>query len=93
MGLPESEFIDILRKESEASPAPLPKAAAKTKSHGLPEVLPILDMVAEHDVVLSSGHLHISEIWPLFDEAKRRGVKRLLCNHPSYIIDASNEDI
>jgi microsomal dipeptidase-like Zn-dependent dipeptidase len=44
-------------------------------------------------VVLSSGHLHISEIWPLFDEAKRRGVKRLLCNHPSYVIDATLEDM
>ena len=61
--------------------------------HLLPEVLPILDMVAEHDVVLSSGHLHITEIWPLFEEAKRRGVKRLLCNHPSYIVDATLADM
>jgi hypothetical protein len=63
--------------------------------HGqlLPAVLAILDMVAEHDVVLSSGHLHISEIWPLFEEAKRRGVKRLLCNHPTYVIDATLADI
>ena len=59
----------------------------------LPEVLPILDLIAEGDVVLSSGHLHVSEIWPLFEEAKRRGVKRLLCNHPTYVIDASLEDI
>jgi predicted TIM-barrel fold metal-dependent hydrolase len=59
----------------------------------LPEVLPILDMVAEHDVVLSSGHLHISEIWPLFEEAQRRGVKRLLCNHPTFVVDATLPDI
>lgn len=59
----------------------------------LPELMPILDTIAEHDVVLSSGHLHISEIWPLFEEAKRRGVKRLLCNHPTYIIDATPADI
>ena len=59
----------------------------------LPEVGPILDLIAEHDVVLSSGHLHISEIWPLFDEAIRRGVKRMICNHPTYIIDATHEDI
>lgn len=59
----------------------------------LPEVLPILDAVAEHDVVLSSGHLHIHEIWPLFEEARRRGVKRMICNHPSFIIDATLEDI
>ncbi|VVE25455.1 DUF6282 family protein [Pandoraea terrigena] len=59
----------------------------------LPEVLPILDMIAEHDVVLSSGHLHISEIWPLFEEAKRRGVTRMICNHPTYVIDATTDDI
>ncbi len=57
------------------------------------EVKPILDIVAEHDVILSGGHLNIREIFPLFDEAKKRGVKRLLVNHPSYLIDASLEDM
>jgi hypothetical protein len=59
----------------------------------LPEVAPILDMIAEHDVVLSTGHLHITEIWPLIDEARKRGVKRMMCNHPTYIIDATLADI
>lgn len=59
----------------------------------LPEVGPILDMIADNDVVLSSGHLHISEIYPLFEEAKKRGVKRLLTNHPTYIVDADLDDI
>ena len=53
----------------------------------------ILDMIAENDVVLSAGHLHISEIWPLFEEATARGVKRLLVNHPSYVVDASLQDV
>ena len=52
-----------------------------------------LDQIAEADCVLSSGHLHISEIWPLFDEAKKRGVKRLLVNHPTFVVDASLGDI
>lgn len=73
--------------------SPTPLTVVDDQGRLLPEVLPILDMVAEHDVVLSSGHLHISEIWPLFDEAKRRGVKRLLCNHPSYVIDATLADM
>ena len=73
--------------------SPKPLTVVDEQGGLLPEVLPILDMVAEHDVVLSSGHLHISEIWPLFEEAQRRGVKRLLCNHPSYIVDASLEDM
>ena len=35
------------------------------------EVKQILDLVAEYDAVLSGGHLHISEMWPLFEEARR----------------------
>lgn len=73
--------------------APKPLTVIGADGGLLPEVFEILDMVAEHDVVLSSGHLHISEIWPLFEEAKRRGVTRMICNHPSYVVDATNEDI
>ena len=57
------------------------------------EVKFILDQIAERDAVLSAGHLHISEIWPLFDEAKKRGVKRRLVQHPTYTIGASLADI
>lgn len=57
------------------------------------EVKPILDQIAAADCVLSSGHLHISEIWPLFEEAKKRGVKRLLVNHPTFVVDANLRDI
>lgn len=57
------------------------------------EVKDILDLIAEADVVLSAGHLHISEIWPLFDEARKRGVKRLLVNHPTYVVDATLDDM
>lgn len=59
----------------------------------LDEVKVILDQIAQYDAVLSAGHLHISEIWPLFDEAKKRGVKRLLVNHPTFLIDANLSDI
>ena len=53
----------------------------------------ILDIIAEHDVILSSGHLHISEIWALFEEARKRGVTRMLCNHPTYGLHSTYEDI
>jgi hypothetical protein len=59
----------------------------------LDEVKVILDLIAQYDAVLSAGHLHISEIWPLFDAAKQRGVTRLLVNHPTFLIDASLSDI
>lgn len=53
----------------------------------------ILDSIAEADAILSSGHLHISEIWTLFTEAKARGVKRLLINHPMYGLHFTYDDI
>lgn len=53
----------------------------------------ILDLIASYDAILSAGHLHISEIWPLFTEAKQRGVKRLLVNHPTFLIDANAADM
>lgn len=57
------------------------------------EVKEILDQIAEFDAVLSAGHLHISEIWPLFEEAEKRGVRRRLVQHPTYTIGASYADI
>ena len=57
------------------------------------EVKFILDQIAGRDAVLSAGHLHISEIWPLFEEAKKRGVNRRLVQHPTYTIGATLKDI
>lgn len=59
----------------------------------LDEVKQILDSVAEFNAILSSGHLHVAEIWTLFEEAKKRGVKRLLVNHPMYGLHFTYEDI
>jgi hypothetical protein len=73
--------------------APTPLSPLDDNGQLLDEVKFILDLLAEHDLVLSGGRLHISEIWPLFEEAKKRGVKRLLVNHPTFVIDASLEDI
>ena len=44
------------------------------------EVKEILDIIARNDVILAGGHLHISEIFPVFEEAQKRGVKRLMVN-------------
>jgi len=42
----------------------------------------VLDVVAEHDLLLASGHLSAAETVVLFIEARSRGVRRLLVNHP-----------
>lgn len=58
-----------------------------------PEVRDILDLIAHHDAVLCGGHLHVSEMYPLFTEAKARGVRRMLVSHPTYWIEAKLDDL
>lgn len=53
----------------------------------------ILDVVARTGVALASGHLHISETWIVFEEARRRGVKTLILTHPEDIVEASLNDV
>lgn len=57
------------------------------------DVKEVLDVVARNDMVLASGHLHISETWIVFEEAKRRGVKRLVLTHPEDIVGATMNDV
>jgi hypothetical protein len=57
------------------------------------DVKEVLDIVAKNDMVLASGHLHISETWKIFEEAKRRGVKRMVLTHPEEIVEASMNDV
>jgi hypothetical protein len=47
-----------------------------------PEWFEVLDEVAAHDLLLASGHLTIDETVAVFSEARRRGVRRLMVNHP-----------
>lgn len=53
----------------------------------------VLDLIAAHDAVLCGGHLHVSEMYPLFGEAKARGVNRMVVSHPTYWIEAQIEDL
>ncbi|MGH8961903.1 MAG: DUF6282 family protein [Jatrophihabitantaceae bacterium] len=48
----------------------------------LPQWYDVLDAIATHDLLLASGHLSADETVVLFGEARRRGVQRLMVNHP-----------
>jgi hypothetical protein len=61
--------------------------------HVIDPVKEILDSIAEFDAILSSGHLHVWEIWKLFEEAEARGVKRKIVNHPMYGLHFTHDDI
>lgn len=52
-----------------------------------------LDLIAEGDIILAGGHLHVTEQVPLYEEAKRRGVRKMMINHPTYLIDCTDEDM
>lgn len=88
-----SEFDEQFPKTDLLTVPPAPITVLDERGRLKDEVLPILDLIAEADIVLSSGHLNISEIWVLFDEAKKRGIRRLLCNHPTFIIGANVDDV
>ena len=53
----------------------------------------VMDLIAEADIILAGGHLHVSEQHKLFSEAARRGVKKMMVNHPTYIVGFKDDDI
>ncbi len=50
----------------------------------LPEVLHMLDLIAELDLALSTGHNSPAEILLLIEEGRARGIDRILVTNPSY---------
>lgn len=53
----------------------------------------VLDLIAEADIILAGGHLPVSEQLVMFAEAGKRGVKKMIVNHPTYIVGCSDDDI
>lgn len=53
----------------------------------------VLDIIAEADIILAGGHLSAAELAILFEEAVRRGVRKMLVNHPTYVIGCTDADI
>jgi hypothetical protein len=77
------------QKMRPASPVPVLDANRKVRD----DVKQVLDVIAKNDMVLASGHLHVSETWLVFEEAQRRGIKRLVFTHPEDIVNASMNDV
>lgn len=48
----------------------------------LPGVLEVLDAIAEHGLVLATGHSSPDESLMLIHEAKERGIERIIVTHP-----------
>jgi hypothetical protein len=72
---------------------PIPLSALDTNGGISDAAKACLDIIADADIILAGGHLPVRELHLLFDEAKRRGVKKMLVNHPTYIVGCTDEDI
>ncbi|MBI2887179.1 MAG: hypothetical protein HYY02_08215 [Chloroflexi bacterium] len=52
------------------------------------EATVVLELIAKYDAILGTAHLSLQEITPLVQEAKRRGVKKILITHPYFRVPA-----
>ncbi len=53
----------------------------------LPEVEAILDLIAQGDVILGTGHLTVPETLAVVREARRRRVRRILVTHADFEVN------
>ncbi|MGH3493135.1 MAG: DUF6282 family protein, partial [Sciscionella sp.] len=56
-------------------------------------VAEVLDLIADADAVLATGHLSTAEVSWLAEAARAHGVRRLLLTHPSYTVPAMPSDV
>jgi hypothetical protein len=48
----------------------------------LPEVLEVLDLIAEHELTLATGHVTPAETLQILAAARERGITRMIVTHP-----------
>jgi hypothetical protein len=72
---------------------PIPLSALDANGKLSDDTKQVLDLIAEGDIILAGGHLPASELHLVFAEAKARGVKKMMVNHPTYIVGCTDEDI
>ncbi|TNC29513.1 DUF6282 family protein [Amycolatopsis alkalitolerans] len=74
---------------TETVPLTCERVDIRDSSGGLrPEVGEILDVVKETGALLSGGHMYPDDIQLLFEEAGRKGIRRMIVNHPNFVIGA-----
>lgn len=59
----------------------------------LPQITKICQLIAKADIILGTGHCYLEEIKLLIDEAIKVGVKKILMQHPEFLINASIDDM
>lgn len=61
-----------------------PVLVVDAENNVLPEVKDVLRVIAEHDLVLATGHLGRDEIFAVVDAAQATGVKKIIITHPEF---------
>src|SRR5688572_30040907 len=59
-----------------------PSVAVSRGGELLPEVLEVLDLIAEHELTLATGHVTPEETLQILRAARERGVTRAIVTHP-----------
>jgi hypothetical protein len=72
---------------------PIPLSALDASGKVSDATKQVLDLIAEADIIVAGGHLPVSELHLVFEEARRRGVKKMIVNHPTYVVGCNDEDI
>ncbi|HEU5348168.1 MAG TPA: DUF6282 family protein [Ktedonobacterales bacterium] len=58
-----------------------------------PEVYHIIEQIRDADAILASGHMAPKSIIAVFKAAHDMGVRRLLVNHPNFVIQANYAEV
>jgi hypothetical protein len=90
MGAPE--FGASMKQKAKRKMAERPITVRDEKGNLIPEVHEVIDLIAEHDLMMATGHLSVPETKLVLAAAKEKGVRRLYVNHPEYIINATIEE-
>lgn len=53
----------------------------------IPEITEVLKLISDADIALATGHLTPYEIFALVKKAKQEGIKKIVINHPEYIVN------
>jgi hypothetical protein len=72
---------------------PIPLSALDGNGEVSDATKQVLDIIAEADIILAGGHLPAHEQIKVFTEGRSRGVRKMLVNHPTYIVDATDDDM
>jgi hypothetical protein len=75
------------------APDPVPLSVLDANGKLTDETRHVLDLIAAGDIILAGGHLSVDEQMPMFVEAKARGVRKMLVNHPTYLIGCTDSHI